>query len=173
VLGVDPGSTVTGYGFVEKAQRRLRCVDAGVIRASRNAPFCERLHGVFRGMVDLMRRYEPDEMAVENVFFAKNAKSALKIGHARGAALVAAVECGVRIHEYSPNEIKQSVVGYGLAPKEQVRSMVSRILGLDFHPALDTSDALAAAICHLHTRRYGSRPGANGGGFGLARPGEP
>jgi crossover junction endodeoxyribonuclease RuvC len=154
VLGVDPGSVITGYGLVEKSERRLRCVDAGVIKASKNAPFCERLHGVFRGMVDLMHRHEPGEMAIENVFFAKNAKSALKIGHARGAALVAAVECGLRVREYSPNEIKQSVVGYGLARKEQVRSMVCRILGLDFEPALDTSDALAAAICHLHTRRY-------------------
>ncbi len=155
VLGVDPGSVVTGYGLVEKSQRRLRCVDAGLIRLSKNTPLCERIHGVFRGLVDLMRRHEPAEMSIEDVFFAKNAKSALKIGHARGAALVAAVECGVRVHEYSAAEIKQSVVGYGRAPKEQVRSMVKRILGLDFQPALDTSDALAAAICHHHTQRFG------------------
>jgi len=158
VLGVDPGSVVTGYGLVEKSQRRLRCVDAGVIRLSKHTPLCERIHGVFRGLVDLMRRHEPAEMSIEDVFFAKNAKSALKIGHARGAALVAAVECGVRVHEYSATQIKQSVAGYGRASKEQVRAMVVRILGLDFLPALDASDALAAAICHAHTKRFQKEP---------------
>ncbi len=154
VMGVDPGSLITGYGFVEESRGRIRCVDAGTIRAPGTAPFHERIHGIFRALVKIIARHEPQEMAIEDVFFAKNAKSALKIGHARGAALVAAVECGVRVFEYSATEIKQSVVGYGRAPKDQVRSMVSVILGLDFQPSLDTSDALAAAVCHLHTKRF-------------------
>ncbi len=158
ILGVDPGSLITGYGIVEKSKPRLRCLDAGIIRVSGNSPFPDRVHGIFRSLVDIMRRHEPGEMAIENVFFAKNVKSALKIGHARGAALVAAVECGVRVHEYSATQIKQSVVGYGRAPKEQVRAMVGRILGLDFQPALDASDALAAAICHAHTKRFPKDP---------------
>jgi crossover junction endodeoxyribonuclease RuvC len=158
VLGVDPGSLTTGYGLVEKSKGRLRCVDAGAIRSPGSVPFHERIHGIFRSLVGIMDRHEPREMAVEDVFFAKNPKSALKIGHARGAALVAAVECGVKVFEYSATEIKQSVVGYGRAPKEQVRSMVGVILGLDFQPSLDTSDALAAAICHLHTKRFHKDP---------------
>ncbi|MFO7783353.1 MAG: crossover junction endodeoxyribonuclease RuvC [Thermodesulfobacteriota bacterium] len=160
VLGVDPGSLITGYGLVEKSKGRIRCVDAGMIRAPSSVPFPERIHGIFRTLVEIMGRNEPREMAIEEVFFAKNPKSALKIGHARGAALVAAVECGMRVFEYSATEIKQSVVGYGRAPKEQVRSMVGVILGLDFQPSLDTSDALAAAICHLHTKRFDPAPPA-------------
>ena len=105
-------------------------------------------------MVEIMEQYRPQEMAIEDVFFAKNVKSALKIGHARGAVLVAAVESDVKIFEYSPLEIKKSVVGYGRATKEQVRSMVQVILGLKTHPGLDTSDALATAICHLNWTRY-------------------
>jgi crossover junction endodeoxyribonuclease RuvC len=154
VLGVDPGSVVTGYGLVEKKNQIFRCVDAGVVQASKKQPFAERIHAIYRSMVDIMSRHRPQEMAIEDVFFAKNPKSALKIGHARGAVLIAAVECGIGIHEYAATEIKQSVVGYGRASKEQVRSMVSVILKLDFQPKLDTSDALAAAVCHLNWQRY-------------------
>lgn len=157
VLGVDPGSMVTGFGLVEKRDRSLRCVDSGVIRASGGRPFCERIHAIYRSMTDLMSRHQPGEMAIEDVFFAKNPKSALKIGQARGAVLIAAVECGVSVHEYAATEIKQAVVGYGRATKEQVRSMVQVILHLDFQPKLDTSDALAAAVCHLNWTRYEPR----------------
>ena len=154
VLGVDPGSRVTGYGLVEKKQNHLVCVDAGSIRASGSIPFYERLYGVFRSMIDVMERYRPDEMAVEDVFFAKNVKSSLKLGHARGAALIAAGHCRVRVFEYSPLEIKKSVVGYGRATKDQIRSMVQVILKLQTRFGADTSDALAAAICHLNWTRY-------------------
>ena len=105
-------------------------------------------------MIDIMERYHPQEMAIEDVFFAKNVKSALKIGHARGAVLISAVENGVKIFEYTPLEIKQSVVGYGRATKEQVRSMVQVILKLETQPSYDTSDALATAICHLNWTRF-------------------
>ena len=157
VLGVDPGSVVTGFGLVERRDRTLRCVDAGVIRASGKQPFYERIHAIYRSMTDILSRHQPGEMAIEEVFFAKNPKSALKIGQARGAVLIAAVESGVAIHEYAATEIKQSVVGYGRASKEQVRSMVQVILRLDFQPKLDTSDALAAAVCHLNWTRYETR----------------
>ena len=154
VLGVDPGSLVTGYGLLEKKGNQMTCVDLGAITSARHVPFYERIHKIFRSMVEIMEQYRPQEIAIEDVFFAKNVKSALKIGHARGAVLVAAVESDVKIFEYTPLEIKKSVVGYGRATKEQVRSMVQVILGLKSQPGLDTSDALATAICHLNWTRY-------------------
>jgi len=154
VLGVDPGSIVTGFGLVEKNNDQMTCIHAGSVSSSNEIPFYERIHRIFQSMVETMNRYRPEEMAIEDVFFAKNVKSALKIGHARGAVLIAAVQCGVKIFEYTPLEIKKSVVGYGRATKEQVRSMVRIILKLKTQPNLDTSDALATAICHLNWTRY-------------------
>jgi crossover junction endodeoxyribonuclease RuvC len=154
VLGVDPGSRVTGYGLVDKKANRLNCIHAGTISFSAQQPFFERIHGIFLSMADIMNRYRPEEMAIEDVFFAKNVKSSLKIGHARGAVLIAAVQCGVKIAEYTPLEIKKAVVGYGSATKEQVRFMIRRILRLRTDPPLDASDALAVAICHLNWSRF-------------------
>jgi crossover junction endodeoxyribonuclease RuvC len=154
VLGVDPGSIVTGYGLVEKANNHLSCIDAGVISSPENIPFYDRIHKIFRSMVDIMERYRPTEMAIEDVFFAKNVKSSLKLGHARGAALIAAVDCGVKVFEYTPLEIKKSVVGYGRATKEQICSMAQIILKLPKKLGPDSSDALAVAICHLNWARY-------------------
>jgi len=104
-------------------------------------------------MIDIMNRHRPEELAIEDVFFAKNVQSSLKIGHARGAVLIAAVECGLKIFEYSPMEIKKAVSGYGSASKEQVRSMIRWILKLHNEPPLDASDALATAVCHLNWTR--------------------
>lgn len=154
VLGVDPGSRVTGYGLVEKDNNQMTCIHAGTISSPAKLPFYERIHKIYRSMVEVMSHYRPQEMAIEDVFFAKNVKSSLKLGHARGAVLIAAVQCGVKIFEYTPLEIKQSTVGYGRATKEQVRSMVQIILNLKDKPNLDTSDALATAICHLNWARY-------------------
>lgn len=154
VLGVDPGSITTGYGLLEKNKGHIRIVDAGAIASSGTAPFYERIHKIYRSMSDIMSRYQPSEMAIEDVFFAKNVKSSLKLGHARGAALIAAVSCGIRIFEYSPLEIKKSVVGYGRAGKEQVQAMVKVILGLPAMLGPDISDALAVAICHLNWTRH-------------------
>jgi crossover junction endodeoxyribonuclease RuvC len=106
-----------------------------------------------------MLHYGPQEMAIEDLFYAKNIQSSLKLGHARGAVLIAAVQCGVRIFEYSPLEIKKALVGYGRASKEQVRAMVRMILRMDSEPNLDTSDALAAAICHMNWSRFGYAAG--------------
>ena len=154
VLGVDPGSLVTGYGLVEKKNNHMTCVHAGTIRAPSKIPFCERIHKIFQSMVEIMDHYCPQEMAIEDVFVAKNVRSSLKMGHARGAILVAAVQCSIKIFEYTPLEIKKSVVGYGRATKEQVRAMAKVILNLKTSPDFDTSDALAAAICHLNWTRY-------------------
>lgn len=154
LLGVDPGSRVTGYGLVEKKQSRMICVHAGTIAPPGNLPLYQRIYKIFGSMVDLISRYRPDEMAMEDVFFAKNVKSALKIGHARGAVMIAAAQCGLEVFEYTPLEIKKAVVGYGRATKEQVRSMVQAILNVKEISSLDASDALATAICHGNWTRF-------------------
>jgi len=153
-LGVDPGSRVTGYGLIEKDCNHMICIRAGVITPPARAPFFDRIHQIFQSMLDIMLEYQPQELAIEEVFFAKNVKSSLKLGHARGAVLIAAVESGLKIFEYSPLEIKKSTVGYGRASKEQVRSMVKAILNMKTEPLLDASDALATAICHLNWKRF-------------------
>lgn len=153
VLGVDPGSRVSGYGLVEKEGHLLTCLHAGTISTSSQLPFYQRVHEIFEAMLGIMTRYRPDEMAIEDIFYDKNVKSTLKIGHARGAILIAAVQCGIKIFEYTPLEIKKAVVGYGRATKEQVRAMTQVILKLNSQPALDASDALAAAVCHLNWMR--------------------
>ena len=154
VLGVDPGSRVSGYGLVEKKNDQMTCIHAGTISSSGKIPFYERIYKIFHSASEIMTLYRPQELAIEDIFFAKNVKSALKIGHARGAVLIAAAQNGIKIFEYAPLEIKKSVVGYGRASKEQVRSMVQVILKLKTQPGLDASDALATAICHLNWTRY-------------------
>lgn len=154
VLGVDPGSLITGYGLVNKEENRLIYVEGGKISLSHSWPFSERIHGIFHSLSEIIQTYHPEEMSIEDVFFAKNVKSALKIGHARGAALVAAIQGGLKVFDYTPLQIKQSVVGYGRATKEQVRAMVKLILKLDTQLSFDTSDALAIAICHHNWVRF-------------------
>ena len=154
VLGVDPGSLVTGYGLVKKEGGTLGYVAGGKISFPHPWPFHQRIHRIFSSLVEIIETYHPEEMSIEDIFFAKNVKSALKIGHVRGAALVAAVQCGVKVFEYTPLQIKQSVVGYGRATKEQVRAMVNLLLKLDTQFSLDTADALAVAICHHNWVRF-------------------
>ncbi|MBU0990293.1 MAG: crossover junction endodeoxyribonuclease RuvC [Proteobacteria bacterium] len=156
VLGVDPGSRITGYGLVEKKNNDITYVDSGLIRSSNKTPFYKRIHKIFESMVEIMGHYHPQEMAIEDLFYAKNIQSSLKLGHARGAVLIAAVQCGIPIFEYTPLEIKKSVVGYGRADKEQVRSMVRVILRFKGDLTLDTSDALATAICHVNWSKFES-----------------
>ena len=154
LLGVDPGSRVTGYGLVEKKQSRMVCIHAGTINPPGNLPLYQRIHKIFAAMVEIISRYEPEQMAMEDMFFAKNVKSALKIGHARGAVMIAAAQCGLEVFEYTPLEIKKAVVGYGRASKKQVRSMVQTILNVREISSLDASDALATAICHHNWTRF-------------------
>jgi crossover junction endodeoxyribonuclease RuvC len=160
VLGVDPGSRITGYGLVEKKNDKMACIHSGFISASDKIPFYARVHRIYQAMVETMNHFRPQEMAVEDVFYAKNIQSSLKLGHARGAVLIAAVECNVRIFEYTPLEIKKSVAGYGRATKDQVRSMVKLMLDLKNNPGYDTSDALATAICHLNWSDFDSMAGS-------------
>ncbi|HYE16056.1 MAG TPA: crossover junction endodeoxyribonuclease RuvC [Pyrinomonadaceae bacterium] len=151
VLGIDPGSETTGWGVVEGDARRYRAVDFGTVRARARERFAARLLKVSLGLEELIERFRPEVCAVEEAFFAVNAKTALKLGHVRGVVLLAAERAGVEIAEYAPRLIKQTVVGYGAAEKQQVQEMVRVLLKLRTPPApFDASDALAVAITHLH-----------------------
>jgi len=151
VFGIDPGSARTGYGCVQSDGMRHRLIVSGAIAISASSPFPEKLRIIHAGLRTLIARHRPDCVAIENLFHAINARSALKLGHARGVAMLAAVEAGVPIVEYTPAEVKQAVVGYGRAEKRQVQSMIQLLLGLAEPPApFDASDALAIAVCHLH-----------------------
>ncbi|RMG86624.1 MAG: crossover junction endodeoxyribonuclease RuvC [Candidatus Dadabacteria bacterium] len=153
VAGIDPGTGRTGYGVVEMEGNRLRHVAHGVIvtRAADGLP--ARLDRIFEGLLAVFEAHEPEEVGVEGIFHARNARSALTLGHARGAALLAAHRAGIPVVEYSPMQVKQAVVGYGGAEKHQVQEMVRRLLGLGRPAPADASDALAVAICHLQTAR--------------------
>ena len=151
VFGIDPGSARTGYGCVQSDGTRHHLIVCGAISIPASNAFPQKLKIIHAELAALMTRYRPDVVAIENLFHAANARSALKLGHARGVAMLAAVEAGVPIVEYTPAEVKQSVVGYGRAEKAQVQSMVQLLLGLSEPPApFDASDALAIAVCHLH-----------------------
>jgi crossover junction endodeoxyribonuclease RuvC len=153
VLGIDCGSEHTGYGVVElDASGKLHCIAVGAIHATARAPIAERLNKIFHGLQEVIEREQPEEVAIEDVFFAVNIKSALKLGHVRGVAMLAASHAGLTVAEYAPLSIKSAVVGYGRAGKEQVQHMITRLLNLDAPPdSPDAADALAIAICHLHT----------------------
>lgn len=151
VFGIDPGSERTGFGCVTSDGRRHRLVRCGAIQAEAGAAFPARLGHIFRTLLAEIDACQPDCVAIENLFYSVNARSALKLGHARGVAMLAAVERGVPVFEYTPAEIKRAAVGFGRAEKGQVQQMVKLLLGLDAVPAPhDAADALAVAICHLH-----------------------
>ncbi|MDD2852705.1 MAG: crossover junction endodeoxyribonuclease RuvC [Desulfuromonadaceae bacterium] len=151
VLGIDPGSRITGYGVVENSGNRLVHIDNGAIFTDTAPDFPGRLKTIFDGLMEIIARYHPDQVAVENIFFATNPQSALKLGQARGAAIVAAVHCGLPVAEYSALQVKQAVVGQGRAEKGQVQKMVRALLGLPEIAQPDASDALAVAICHINS----------------------
>ncbi|MGH9331087.1 MAG: crossover junction endodeoxyribonuclease RuvC [Vicinamibacterales bacterium] len=151
IFGIDPGSDRTGYGCVESDGSRHRLVICGALTSAARTPFPERLLIIYDGLADLLERYRPDCVAIEDVFHARNVRSALTLGHARGVALVAATRAGVPVAAYAPAEIKRAVVGYGRAEKRQIQHMIRVLLGLDAAPTPhDAADALAVAICHLH-----------------------
>ena len=151
VFGIDPGSQRTGYGCVETDGRRHRLVMCGAISTAGGSCFAERLAVIYRGLAELLRECAPSVVAVENLFHAANVRSALKLGHARGVAMLAAVEAGLEVVEYTPAEIKMAVVGYGRAEKPQVQQMIKLLLGLAAIPSPhDAADALAVALCHVH-----------------------
>ena len=152
ILGIDPGSRITGFGIINVVGCRNEYVTSGCIRVA-DKSFPERLKKIFDNITEIIERYCPQEMAIEQVFMAKNAGSALKLGHARGAAIVAGVNQGLPVSEYSARQIKQSVVGSGAADKAQVQHMVKILLSLSDLPQEDAADALAAAMCHAHTQQ--------------------
>jgi crossover junction endodeoxyribonuclease RuvC len=161
IFGIDPGSDRTGYGCLETAGSRHRIITSGAIRTPATASFPQKLLRIHHGLAALLGECRPDCVAIENLFHAANARSALKLGHARGVAMLAAVEAGLPVVEYTPAEVKRAVVGYGRAEKHQVQEMVKLILGLPSVPTPhDAADALAIAICHSHSLLPEARGGA-------------
>jgi crossover junction endodeoxyribonuclease RuvC len=150
IFGIDPGSERTGYGCIQRLGSRYTLVICGSLSGPARATFPDKLTAIHAGLASLLARHRPDCVAIENIFHARNVRSALKLGHARGVALLAAAEAGLPIVEYAPAEIKRAVVGYGRAEKHQVQQMVKVLLGLEAVPGPhDVADALAVALCHL------------------------
>lgn len=156
VLGLDPGSRVTGFGVIEMEGNAFRHIESGNLRLP-DAELCERLRIIFERLTAIIERTRPNVMAVEKVFMARNPQSALTLGQARGAALVAAANLGIEVVEYSALQVKQATVGRGKAAKQQVQHMVRVLLGLQKLPPSDTADALACAICHCNTAQGAKR----------------
>ena len=158
ILGIDPGLAIVGYGVLEYEKSRFRVLDFGAIRTPAGMRTEDRLCKIHRGMNELIDRYRPSEMAVEELFFVKNITTGISVAEARGVILLAAREKGLTIGEYTPMQVKQAVVGYGMAEKKQVIAMVRSFLHLGEELKLDdTADALAIAICHAHTGCGGLR----------------
>ena len=150
ILGVDPGSRITGYGIIDKIGPNLGFVTCGTIRTDSKNTMGDRLLLIYEGLRSVVEQYEPDVAAVEDVFLSQNPQSALKLGHARGVAVLAAMKSGLEVYDYLPKKVKQAVAGYGQADKQQVQHMVQVLLELSSSPSNDAADALAVAICHAN-----------------------
>lgn len=151
ILGVDPGTLITGYGVIESRNGKMKVLTCDAIKNNPNMPLAVRLKRIYDALNNVIVRYNPEEFAIETAFYGKNAQSALKLGHARGVAMLAAISRDLPTQEYSPREVKKAVVGKGTASKQQVQFMVKSLLKLKQIPKYyDTTDALAVAICHLH-----------------------
>ena len=154
VLGIDPGTAITGYGLVKGEDDELTLVAYGAITTSSDWPLPERLQRIYRELTALIKDRQPTTVAVEELFFSKNVRTALSVGQARGVALLAAANAGLPIHEYTPLQVKQAITGYGRATKDQVQQMVRMLLALDSVPQPDdAADAIAVAICHIHSAK--------------------
>ena len=151
VIGIDPGTRIMGYGIVESSGSRLIHIDNGAIFTSPKAPLADRLRDIYEGISKVIDQYKPDAVSIEDIFYSKNVKSAMKLGHARGVGMLAGANKGLDIFEYTPTAIKSAVVGFGRAEKKQVQQMVKILLNLPEVPQEDAADALAAAICHINT----------------------
>ncbi len=152
ILGIDPGSRITGYGLINSVGNKLEYVDCGCIRTDKQQPMPERLHSIFTGLNEIIELHAPQQAAIEEVFMGRNPSSAIKLGQARGSAMVACLAHALSLEEYSARQVKQAVVGAGGADKTQVQHMVKAILGIGDTLAEDAADALAVAICHANTR---------------------
>jgi len=151
ILGVDPGSRITGYGLIKLDGTKYHFLDCGIIKTDVN-DIAQRCRQIFIGLQDVISEFNPDESGVEQVFMNTNANSALKLGQARGAALAAIATNNILVAEYTPRRIKQAVVGYGAADKQQIQHMIKLLLNLQEMPATDAADALAVALCHANSR---------------------
>ena len=152
ILGVAPGTASTGFGVISVQGNRLRAVEYGVVETPAGMPLEKRLEIIFAGVADVLRKHRPDATAVESLFFNTNVRSALAVGHARGVTLLACSQAGCQVFEYTPLQVKQAVVGYGKAGKEQVMEMVRALLALSEVPRPDhAADALGVAICHANS----------------------
>lgn len=160
VIGVDPGTATTGYGVIrEDVEGDLQALDYGVVTTPSEWDEPRRLMSIYQRLQEIVETYQPDSCAVENIYFQRNVKTAIKVGQGRGAALIAMATAQLPLGEYTPSEIKQAVVGYGNADKNQVQQMVKLLLHMDELPQPDdAADALAVAICHLHTSRRSELP---------------
>jgi crossover junction endodeoxyribonuclease RuvC len=156
VLGIDPGIAITGYGLIQTDKRNeYQCVDYGIVTTQADQPDSERLKILFNELREIISRHHPDSSAVEKLFFQKNVKTAISVGQARGVAMLTLAQADLPVHEYTPNEIKQTVCGYGSAGKGQMQRMVQTLLHLDDLPKPDdAADALAVAICHIHHQSF-------------------
>jgi crossover junction endodeoxyribonuclease RuvC len=157
VLGIDPGSVITGWGVVEAVGNSLIHLAHGTVATAGTQGQAARLECIYRGIEEVIESYDPDGVCVERIFFARNAQSALKLGQARGVAMLAAARKNLAVHEYAAVEIKTAVVGYGHATKQQVQMMIASLLRLTGKLPADAADALAAAICHLHMQTFRAR----------------
>ena len=158
ILGIDPGSRLTGFGVVDCTGTDVRYVASGSVNSVKGG-FPDRLRMIFRSVSEIAAEFQPDTVVIESVFMHKNASSALKLGHARSAAICATFALDIEVIEYAPREIKQAIVGTGAATKEQVQHMITRLLSLDGSPSPDAADALAAALCHVNQRQVHDRTG--------------
>lgn len=153
ILGIDPGYAIMGYGILDYNGNRFKTVGYGSVETEAGLPMPERLKLLYDGLTEIIQKYEPDEVSIEELFFNRNVTTAIGVGEARGVAMLACVEGGLVVSEYTPMQIKQALVGYGKAEKAQVQMMVKTILNLPEVPKPDdTADAVAAAICHAHSR---------------------
>ena len=154
VLGVDPGTLITGYGVIETRNGKLKILDCGAVQNKSQTPMPKRLKLIYETLNKVTKRYHPDEFSIETAFYGKNAQSALKLGHARGVAMLTAITRNIPTYEYSPREVKKAIVGNGAASKEQVQYMVKTLLKLKELPKhYDVTDALAVAICHIQRKQ--------------------
>jgi crossover junction endodeoxyribonuclease RuvC len=152
ILGIDPGYAIVGWGVVDHRQNKFRTVDYGAITTNAGIEFTRRLEEIYNDMTTLFERYQPDVMAIEKLFFNTNTTTAIMVAEARGCILLAARQAGVKVYEYTPLQVKQSVTGYGRAEKKQIQEMTRLLLGLQKIPKPDdTADALALAVCHAHS----------------------
>lgn len=153
ILGIDPGSRLTGYGIIQKQESHLTHIDNGLIKLNEKAPLTSRLVVLFNEVQKIIKTFSPEILALENIFYSKNIQSTLKLGHARGSIIVAAGLLGLKIFEYTPLAVKQAITGYGGAGKEQIQKMVKTLLKLPQIAEENASDALAVAICHANSEK--------------------